>query len=360
MVIKTLSKTLTRDMSLIAMECWYRGKTSLFKEFFDFHHPKSVLLFRDGAVEFYTDKEEYNTYLPRKLADWLNKNKEDVGLVHQYMKDGLKLFSEIGNSEKRGVNVLLEDLQRVIGAFTHGYLGVFISHHLPIFNEEFIQKGERLCGENMINKIIKWREAEGNILFNEGNDMIYSLLNEIAEKMGWEKGLLKFITFEELKRCIKEKKEFPLGILKKRRDSYFAYFNYKIFYEYEINGVLGGEGYMIKMEEVSQDIKEIKGNSANIGHAVGSAKLVFNREELDKVGYGDILVAPMTSPYHITAIEKASAIVTDEGGITCHAAIISREMNKPCVVATKIATKVFKDGDRIAVDADKGIVRKIT
>ena len=57
------------------------------------------------------------------------------------------------------------------------------------------------------------------------------------------------------------------------------------------------------------------------------------------------------------AIKKAVAIVTDVGGITCHAAIVSREMKKPCVVGTKFATQVLKDGDMVEVDADKGVVR---
>ena len=74
---------------------------------------------------------------------------------------------------------------------------------------------------------------------------------------------------------------------------------------------------------------------------------------------GDILVAPMTSPDFITAMRKASAVVTNEGGMTCHAAIVSRELKIPCIVATRIATKVLKDGDIIEVDATKGIVRKI-
>ena len=67
----------------------------------------------------------------------------------------------------------------------------------------------------------------------------------------------------------------------------------------------------------------------------------------------------MTFPSFIAAMEKAAAFVTDEGGILCHAAIVSREMNKPCVIATKIATKIFKDGDLVEVDADKGVVRKV-
>ena len=71
-----------------------------------------------------------------------------------------------------------------------------------------------------------------------------------------------------------------------------------------------------------------------------------------------ILVASMTTPELLPAIKKAAAIVTDEGGITSHAAIVSTEMHKPCIVGTKIATKVFKDRDFVEVDAEEGIARK--
>ena len=64
-------------------------------------------------------------------------------------------------------------------------------------------------------------------------------------------------------------------------------------------------------------------------------------------------------PRYIMAMKKAAAFVTDEGGISCHAAIISREMNKPCVIGTKIATQVLKDGDMVEVDATNGTVKKL-
>jgi pyruvate,water dikinase len=67
----------------------------------------------------------------------------------------------------------------------------------------------------------------------------------------------------------------------------------------------------------------------------------------------------MTTPDYVPAMNKAAAFVTDEGGITCHAAIVAREMKKPCVIATRFGTKMFKDGDLIEVDADNGIIRKI-
>ena len=65
----------------------------------------------------------------------------------------------------------------------------------------------------------------------------------------------------------------------------------------------------------------------------------------------------MTTPDFVPAMRKAAAIITNEGGITCHAAIVSRELGKPCITGTKIASKVLKDGDMVEVDAEKGIVR---
>jgi len=67
----------------------------------------------------------------------------------------------------------------------------------------------------------------------------------------------------------------------------------------------------------------------------------------------------MTTPYFNQALKKASAIVTDEGGVTCHAAIFARELGIPCIVGTKVATQVLKDGDKVEVDANKGIVKKL-
>ena len=103
----------------------------------------------------------------------------------------------------------------------------------------------------------------------------------------------------------------------------------------------------------------IKGNVANQGIVKGFAKLLFDFEDIKKVNVGDIIVTSMTTPIFVSAMEKAAAFVTDEGGITCHAGIISREFGVPCVVGTVCATKLIKDGDYIEVDAYKGEVRII-
>ena len=106
-------------------------------------------------------------------------------------------------------------------------------------------------------------------------------------------------------------------------------------------------------------VKEIKGMTAQPGRASGRVKIVITQADQDKMKKGDILVSPMTTVKMMTAVRKAAAIVTDEGGMTAHAAIVAREFKIPCIVGTKIATTVFKDGDRVEVDADKGVMKKI-
>ncbi|MBA3047364.1 hypothetical protein KKC83_01560 [Patescibacteria group bacterium] len=104
-------------------------------------------------------------------------------------------------------------------------------------------------------------------------------------------------------------------------------------------------------------IHEIKGNIASKGLVVGVVKVIPNVSEIGKLNDGDILVTSMTTPDFIVAMKRAGAIVTDEGGLSCHAAIVSRELKKPCVVGTKIASKVLEDGDEVEVDANQGIVK---
>lgn len=112
--------------------------------------------------------------------------------------------------------------------------------------------------------------------------------------------------------------------------------------------------------EKQHDVNEIKGVPASPGKAKGIARVCAGAEEaMKKVKRGDILVCGMTLPDYVPAMKRAAAIVTDEGGITCHAAIISRELKIPCVVGTKIATQAIKDGDMIEVDANKGIITKV-
>ncbi|MBW2982267.1 phosphoenolpyruvate synthase [Candidatus Woesearchaeota archaeon] len=100
----------------------------------------------------------------------------------------------------------------------------------------------------------------------------------------------------------------------------------------------------------------VKGETASPGVASGTVKIIKDIAELDKIQKGDIMVTTMTTPDMVPAMQKANAIVTNEGGMTCHAAIVSREMGTPCIVGTGNGTEVLKEGQEVTVHATHGIV----
>ncbi len=125
-----------------------------------------------------------------------------------------------------------------------------------------------------------------------------------------------------------------------------------------------GKIYIVQTRAVTileeKETREVKGTpvlegyGASPGVATGVVKVIRDASEIWKIQKGDILVTKMTNPDFVVAMEKSAAIVTDEGGITSHAAIVSRELGVPCVIATKKATQVLKDGMKITVDATHG------
>lgn len=110
--------------------------------------------------------------------------------------------------------------------------------------------------------------------------------------------------------------------------------------------------------ETIEHRSEVKGQIAHPGKVTGKVRLIFGPQHNNKMCDGDILVSVATSPQLLPAMKRAAAFVTDVGGITSHAAIVARELGKPCIVGTKHATEIFSDGDEVEVDAEKGIVRK--
>jgi len=107
-------------------------------------------------------------------------------------------------------------------------------------------------------------------------------------------------------------------------------------------------------EEVGKIL--LKGETASAGVYAGPVRIILNASQLGTVQKGDILVTPMTTPDMVPAMQKAGAIVTNEGGLTCHAAIVAREMGTPCIVGTEHATEVLKEGEMVTVHASRGVV----
>ncbi|MBR9706668.1 phosphoenolpyruvate synthase, partial [Candidatus Pacearchaeota archaeon] len=114
---------------------------------------------------------------------------------------------------------------------------------------------------------------------------------------------------------------------------------------------------VLSEDDLDENVKEINGSCACKGKVKGKVRLILYKRDLVNFKKNEILVTEMTSPEFVPAMKKACAIITDEGGITCHAAIVSRELNIPCIIGTRVGTKVLHDGQMIEVDADLGIVR---
>ncbi len=187
--------------------------------------------------------------------------------------------------------------------------------------------------------------------------VLEKLFNEIAKRLGITLDEVRYMRRQELIDALQGKfKDF--SVLKER-------IKYSVFFA--VNGkrtFLVGEDARkwykanVKVEAVSK-AKELKGTPAFQGFVKGRVKVINHPNEIFKMNKGDVLVSHATNPNLLPAMDMAAAIVTDIGGLTCHAAIVAREFRIPCIVGTRIATQVLKDDDLVEVDAEKGIVKKI-
>ncbi|TSA46572.1 hypothetical protein D4R52_00260 [bacterium] len=168
---------------------------------------------------------------------------------------------------------------------------------------------------------------------------------------------VKVITYEEL--LADDYSEISSRLAAKRQGKYFIYQNINGIWT--INWTSSPQAIIniIEGRFAAVSANEISGKIAFRGCVTGHVKIVLSATDWPAFNNGDILVAVSTNPALLPLIHKAGAIITNEGGITSHAAIISRELKKPCIIGTKIATKVFKNGDLVEVNANRGIVRKL-
>lgn len=167
-----------------------------------------------------------------------------------------------------------------------------------------------------------------------------------------------YLTHDEIFDLIDGNDEYQKKIIARRKKSAYAVYN-KTVDSYGIVGMATVKKFEKKFKPKSDDSVEVVGMTANKGKIIGPAKIISGPQDFHKFKTGDILIAKMTSVDFLPIMKKAGAFVTDEGGLACHAAIVAREYGKPCLIGTGLATAIFKDGDEVEVDAEKGIVRKI-
>ena len=189
--------------------------------------------------------------------------------------------------------------------------------------------------------------------FRKGIYSFFRLQHEIERRAKLQKYDLAYFTDKEVMNFLKMGQSFDREEIVRRKQSLI------MIQKDEGLKVISSEWRILDIIKTELEEKEtiiLKGDTANPGIAEGLVRIVRGITEVKKVQKGDILVSPMTTPDMILAIKKASAIVTDEGGITCHAAVISRELDIPCVVGTKEATQKLKDGDWVKVFAGDGVI----
>lgn len=183
------------------------------------------------------------------------------------------------------------------------------------------------------------------------------LLGEIGRRYGYSLPEMKYLARAEVFELLSGRK-FRHQELAERAKKMIIYQkgnHYEILSGLAANKVIKN----ILEKKDHSDIQDFRGLTASTGKARGRAKIVTSVKDIYKVQLGDILVAVMTRPDYIAGIKKAAALVTDEGGVTCHAAIIARELDIPCIIGTKFGTKILKDGDLIEVNANHGWIRKL-
>lgn len=225
--------------------------------------------------------------------------------------------------------------------------------------QQTTQAIERLCLSSkeakkvwLAKEISSFRTYRLDIYTTAGYNM-RSVFGLLAEELGISPEYFVFLTYQEIIEFSERNEKAPPEEMQKRKNLpwQLKFDHGKMEFKYSDFDILSAE----KGEK-----KQFNGQTAYPGQATGKVKIVRGVLEFHKMQKGDILVTSMTTPDFVPLMQKAAAIITDEGGITCHAAIVSRELKVPCIVGTKEATKILKDGDLVEVDAEKGTVRKLS
>lgn len=296
--------------------------------------------------------------LELKNAPSAEKLEDDSG-VGAYLKEFAWIKDVNFRGDYLGKRELVEKIKSTLAnenpSFELNYLKVNREFHRKAFDEAFgeINAYPEIASDVAnARKIIFLRTYRTDVQYVLGY-LVRGLFKEVALRLNATPALVYFRTAEELEQALSGGKPEDRSLDRKEKEG-FACTNGKIS---ELDGeTVDRLAKSLCGEQVQAS--ELRGQSACRGIVRGKVKIVQTVYDVGKVEEGDVLVSTMTRPDFMTAMGRAAAFVTDEGGITCHAAIISRELNKPCITGTKTATKVFKDGDVVEVDATRGVVKK--
>lgn len=357
--MEPFERVLTRDVPLIQTEAWSDIFTKALPQLFGFPWPVPLFCFRNATVESWRPTT-FHTDLARKCAAWVAESPDHeqkiLAVLHAYAKAAKAARAYQSIPSGATPEELLLRIEQILSVLEQG-LGLWPGYW---FTDWDMMAKEGKGGANFPDELLLVARdiRAATTIFADVAGALYAHLWHLAEKKAWPTHLLKFIRSAELRAAVAGEAEPDVQLLRERNAGYL-YYHGKIYTGSAIREVIRDHHFVLVEEEVSSTTTLVHGRSAYSGHVQGTARIVVNRDQCGDVAPGDILITPMTEAYFLPILARCAAIVTDEGGVLCHAAIFARELRKPCVIGTKIATKVFKNGDRVEVDAIKGIVRRI-
>lgn len=334
-------KLLSRDFSLPSVEAWVNGEVASAKKWMK--NEQSLLPYiiaerSDNTVHFY-----YDLGGPISLPGYLIKRaREDKAFIPQIAKTVVSNIPFIRSVYEKEQAVDLDQLKRFMRQLKEAY---FYCNAMWLFADmdEDKVKGLNLERLNTVRKMTERLCDSSDMVIRKSLLKIYPQLGELSSVL---------LTDEIDSRTVPTVK-----ILEGRYNGYF-YTNNQLFASVDKSFV--SKKFRLHFKNIKvKKTKELKGNVAQRGIAKGFVRILMGHRQITEVQKGEIIISPMTIPDFLPAMKKASAFVTDEGGILCHAAIVARELRKPCIVGTRIATEVFKNGDYVEVDAYRGIIKLI-
>ncbi|MDD4902048.1 MAG: PEP-utilizing enzyme [Patescibacteria group bacterium] len=331
-------KSLTRDSALVTQQGWYEALAKAPRKFLGIKKPINPPMFdyiNDGAVEIWESPEALKEATDKLLA--INKKDKNflVGFIKRHQKN-LKYF------EKQWQKSALKS-----SAALKSYVDRFFEDVL-VFTIYYLSAVDERTPKNLRKLALAVRETD--VYFEKSDRLIRnSLIYLHPELKGYENLILRREISKppSLKKLARRRKNMVVV-----GEKYAALISLKEFARKNKN-------YIIKIDKVDKNLKIIKGQTGFGGNVRGVVRILRRKDQINEFKKGEVIVSFMTTPDFVPAMKLAAAFVTDEGGVTCHAAIIAREMKKPCVIGTKIATKVLRDGDVVIVDANRGIVEII-
>lgn len=333
-------KSYTRDNALALQQLWFVAQTEFVKRDFGIANPFDVVgvdYVDHGAIEVW----ENETALKWLKSEFVKLSHQNPPVILEYLKRYESELNELKKIWKTGAlrtvgefQFFLEIVERLMGGdLVLSYLGVEKQAQKDVY-----QLASRLRSQDHF--------------FGMNDLVIRKSMATLYPK--WQR-FVSCLTLGELKGSLP-----PLSVCNQRFVTFVAASNGYQAVESLDSYAAKNPGFVFNGRKVPlEKPKTINGVCAQKGKAVGTVKIVRLIEDISKVKKGDVIVSPMTTPAFLPAIQKAAAIVTDEGGLLCHASIVAREMKIPCVISTKFASKILKDGDRVEVDAEKGIVKII-